>query len=114
MFKFIKHFTVSKNENSRSFRRNLAKQLNGRKLKYVTERVGDEDYVIGKAGSLIRKDKELVVYASDQIVFRAEIDQLQMNELLSLEGIILTGADLEHQSKNRSVIAYYTYYRKVD
>lgn len=114
MFKFIKQFTVSKNENARSFRRDMAKQLNSRKIKYVTERIGDEDYVIGKEGSLIRKDNELLVLSSDTIVFRAKIDLLQMNELLSFEGIILTGEDLEHEGKKRCVIAYYTYYRKVD
>ncbi|MHB1154118.1 MAG: hypothetical protein ACYCWE_12875 [Eubacteriales bacterium] len=114
MFKFIKQFTVSKNENARSFRRDMAKQLNGRKLKYVTERIGDEDYVIGKEGSLIRKDNELLVLSCDNIVFRAKIDMLQMNELLSYDGIILTGEDLAHEGKKRCVIAYYTYYRKVD
>ena len=114
MFKFIKQFTVSKNENARSFRRDLAKRLNGRKLKYVTERIDSEDYVIGKEGSLIRKKNELLVTASGNIVFRASIDTLKMNELLSMEGIILTGEDLEHDCKQRCVVAYYTYYRKVN
>jgi hypothetical protein len=113
MFKFIKQFTVSKNENARSFKRDLAKRLNGRKLKYVTERIDGEDYVIGKEGSLIRKNKELLVIASENIVFRAAIDTLQMNELLSHEGIILTGEDLQHDGKQRCIVAYYTYYRKV-
>lgn len=114
MFKFIKQFIVSKNENARSFRRDMAKQLNGRKLKYVTERIGDEDYVIGKEGFLIRKNDELAVLSTDNTVFRAKTDTLQMNELLSFDGIILTGEDLEHDGKKRCVIAYYTYYRKVN
>lgn len=113
MFKFIKQFTVSKNENARSFRRDLAKQLDGRKIKYVTERIGDEEYVVGKEGSIIRKNDELIVFSSGSTVFRAKIDTLQMNQLLSLEGIILTGDDLEHGGNQRCIIAYYTYYRKV-
>ena len=113
MFKFIKQFTVSKNENSRSFRRDMANRLNGRGLKYVTERKDGEDYVIGKEGSLVRKGDELIVLSSEGVVFRSKIDSLQMNELLSLEGIILTGEDLDHDGTNRCVVAYYTYYRRV-
>lgn len=105
---------VSKNENSKSFRRDMAKRLDGRKIKYVTERIADEDYVIGKEGAIIRKEDELAVLSTDDVVFRAKTDTLQMNELLSLDGIILTGEDLEHDGKQRCVVAYYTYYRKVN
>jgi len=33
-------------------------------------------------------------------------------KLLSLEGVILTAPDLEHGCAERTIIAYYTYYRK--
>jgi len=114
MFKFIKNLTRSKDENSKSFRREMARQINGKKLKYVSERINDEDYVVGHEGALIVKEDQLLVYSSADVVFRAKIDDLRMNEFLSKEGIILTGEDLEHDGKMRSVIAYYTYYRKVD
>jgi len=35
-----------------------------------------------------------------------------MSELMSLEGVILSGPDYEQGGKERTVIAYYTYYRK--
>ncbi len=100
------------NENSRSFRRKMAASLNGRHIKYVTERFDYEDSVIGREGALIVKDDELLVYASADVLFRAKVDQLQASELMSKEGAILTGPDLEHDGKMRTVIAYYTYYRK--
>lgn len=114
MFKFIKQFTVSKNENAKSFKRETARNLDGRRLKYVTERRDGEEYVLGHEGALIKKGSQLLVLASEDVVFRAEIDTLRFNEFLSLEGVILTGADLEHGGAERCVIAYYTYYRKAD
>lgn len=114
MLKFIKNLFKTNNENSKRFRRDMAKKIDGKKLKYVTERIDEEESVIGREGALICKEDELLVYSSSNVVFRARIDELLMNELLSMEGIILTGSDLEHGGVHRSIIAYYTYYRKVD
>lgn len=112
MFKFIKRLTKSKNENSKNFKRDMANHLNGRAIKYVTERIDNVDSVIGRSGALILKEDELLVYSSADVVFRVKIDQLTASELLSLEGAILTGPDIEHDNKIRTVIAYYTYYLK--
>lgn len=112
MFKFIKKLTRSKNENSKNFKREMAKHLDGRHIKYVTERFDDVDHVIGRDGALIVKNDELLVYSSANVVFRAKIDQLKMSELLSLEGAILTGADITQNGVERTIIAYYTHYIK--
>lgn len=112
MFKFIKKLTKSKNENSKRFKSDMAKHLDGRHIKYVTERIDDVDSVIGKEGALIVKDDELLVYSSADIVFRVKISELKASELLSLEGAILTGPDLTREGQERTVIAYYTYYLK--
>jgi len=90
----------------------MAERLNGKHIKYVTERREDEDYVIGKEGALIVKGDELLVFSSADVVFRCKLDQLQASELLSLEGVILNGPDIEHGGEIRNVIAYYTYYIK--
>ncbi len=110
MFEFLK---LGKNkEGSRAFRRKMAASLNGRHIKYVTERENYEDSVIGREGALIVKEDELLVYSSADVVFRAKIDQLDASELMSKEGAILTGPDIEHGGRMRTVIAYYTYYIK--
>ena len=90
----------------------MAEKLNGKHIKYVTERREDEDYVIGKEGALIVKGDELLVFSSADVVFRCKIDELQASELLSLEGVILKAPDIEHGGEYRNVIAYYTYYIK--
>ena len=117
MFKFIsvwKSRIIGKNENKPAFRRQLAKKIDKSELKYVSERVGDEDFVIGHKGMVYVREDELIVAADGGTLFRAKIDTLRMNELLSLEGIILTGCDLENDGHERSIIAYYTYYRKIN
>jgi hypothetical protein len=40
------------------------------------------------------------------------VDDLQIWELLSRDGVVLTGPDLENGGVERTVIAYYVYYRK--
>lgn len=106
-------FGRKKKEGSRAFRREMAKKLDGRAIKYVTERVEDgSESVIGRQGALIVKGSELLVYSSADVVMRAPIDETDAAELLSLEGVILSGPDLEHGGEFRSVIAYYTYYIK--
>ena len=112
MFKFIKRLTKSKNENSKNFKREMAKHLDGRAIKFVIERIDGSDYGIGREGALIVKDDELLVYSSADVVFRVKIDDLRASELLNLEGAILTGPDITQGGKERTVIAYYTYYLK--
>ena len=99
-----------KKKNARPDGREMAARLDGKHLKYVTERREDEDYVIGREGALIVKGEELLVYSSADVVFRCLASELQAAELMSLEGVILTGPDIEHGGEVRTVIAYYTYY----
>ena len=122
----------AKKESSNAYRREMAKKLDGRAIKYVTERAvaatdaasvpgeaseslsyGTDDTVIGRSGALILKNDELLVYSSEKVIFRAKVEQLRASELMSLEGVILTAPDLENEGRVRTVIAYYTYYRKV-
>ena len=100
-----------KDPNSKQFRREMALAINGRHIRYVTEKRDNVDEVIGREGHLNIKEDELIVYASGDTVFRGKIDELQIWELLSKDGVVLTGADLEHDGVMRTVIAYYVYYR---
>jgi len=101
------------NKNERFVMTQLIKKLDGMQIKYVTERPDDEnETVIGKAGAIIIKGEELLVYSNEKVLFRALITQLDASELFSLEGVILKANDLEHDGQFRQIIAYYTYYRK--
>lgn len=106
-------FSKKKKEGSRAFRREMAKKLDGRAVKYVTEREEDgSESVIGREGALIIRDGDMIVFSSADIVMRCPIDEMDAAELLSLEGVIISGPDTEHGGELRSVIAYYTYYLK--
>ena len=104
-------FSGRKREDSAAFRIEMAQKIAGKHIKYVTERVDGVDYVIGKEGSLCLRDGELIVFASADILFRADVTELQASELMSNDGVILTAPDLEHDGRVRTVIAYYLYYR---
>ena len=90
------------------FRRKMAKKLHGMHLKYVMERLPDEDdIIVGREGALIVRDDDFIVFSSQKDVFRSKIDDTDFSELMSLGGVIITGLDLL-SGKERSVIAHYT------
>ena len=108
----LKRLTKSKNPDSKKFRREMAYAVSGQHIKYVTEKRDGVDEVIGRNGGLNIRNDEFIVYASADVVFRCPVDDLQIWELLSRDGVVLTGPDLEHGGIERTVIAYYVYYRK--
>ncbi len=108
----FKKLTKSKNPDSKKYRRELAEQICGQHIKYVTERIDDVETVIGRNGGLNIRNEEFIVYASADVVFRCRLDDLQVSELLSKDGVVLSGPDLEHEGKERTIIAFYVYYRK--
>jgi hypothetical protein len=90
----------------------MAERIAGQYIKYVTERINNVDEVIGRKGSLAIRGDEFLVFASADILFRCKIDELRASELLSKDGVVLIGPDLEHGGEERTIIAYYVYYRK--
>ena len=104
-------FKKKKDENSKAFRWEMARSITGKHIKYVTEKRNGVDEVIGRSGGLNIRDDELLVFASADVLFRCKIDELEAWELLSKDGVVLTGPDLEHGGERRTVIAFYVYYR---
>lgn len=114
MFNKKKHWTRSKNINSKRYKNDLANYLDGKSLKCVSERINGIEELIGHKGAIIRKEDELLVYASQNVLLRTKIQYLQAWELLSLEGVVITAPDLERDGEERTVIAYYSYYRELE
>ena len=109
---FFKNLFKSKDPNSKAYRRDMAMAVCGQHIKYVTEKRNDVEEVIGRNGGLNIRDDEFIVYASSNVVFRCKIDDLQIWELLSKDGVVLTGPDLENGGVERTVIAFYVYHRR--
>ena len=108
---FFKNLFKPKNENSLRFKQAMAEKMNGKHIKYVTERENDSDMVIGHDGCLALRNGELIVLSDGVVKFRVNVAEMTASELMSLEGIIISGPDLEHDGIYRTVIAYYKYYR---
>ena len=98
--------------NSKKFRWEMARSVEGQHIKYVTEKKDTVDEVIGRNGGLNIRNDEFIVYASAKVLFRCKVDDLQIWELLSKDGVVLTGPDIESGGRERTVVAYYVYYRK--
>ena len=101
-------FGLGKVSKEVKFRRKMAKKLHGMHIKYVMERLPDEDdVIIGREGALLTRDGDFIVFSSQHDVFRSKIDETDFSELMSLGGAIITGVDLL-SGKERSLIAHYT------
>lgn len=112
MFKFIKVWTKSKNEKSARYRRDIATELDGKPIRYVVERTEDgrEGNIVGREGALILREGNLLVFASNEVVFRCPVENLAAWRLLSGDGVVLTGPDIEHGGVERSLIVHFTKY----
>ena len=102
---------MRKKEESPAFRRKMAEKISNKLLRYVSEQKGDEYEIIGKNGYFTLKDDVLSVYSVDKPLFRGKTDKLEISELMSLEGAVINGPDLD--GNYRRLIAYYVYYRPV-
>ena len=92
-----KSFTKSKNPDSKRYKKDMARHLDGMALKCVTERINGIEEVIGKSGAIILKGDELIVYSGQEILVR-----------------VLTFPDPDADEGERTVVAYYSYYRKLE
>ena len=107
-------FKKKSDPSSVKYRREMAQRICGHHIKYVTEKIGDIDEVIGRSGGLNIRNDEFIVYASADVLFRCNVDELRASELLSKDGVVLSGPDLEHGGEERTIIAHYSYWRKLD
>ena len=100
-----------KDPNSKQYKRYMAEMVSGKHLRYVVERFENDEKVIGRNGSIGVKDDCVVVNTDTGIVFRGRIEEIVISELLSKDGVVLTGRDLSMDGKERTVVAFYVYYR---
>ena len=112
MKKLLELLGFGKSTDSKQYRRNKAASLHGQAIRYVTEmRNGNED-VVGKGGNLSVRNGELLVFSSSEIIMRAEVDRLDISELMSGDGVIITGENIEEGGKLRKLTVHYVYHRK--
>ena len=85
-------------------------RINSRAIKYVTTR--DEngtEYVLGHSGSINIKGEELICFSEGRDVFRCNIYDAKVGELLSKDGVRLSM--IREDGSEYALIAYYVYRR---
>ena len=109
---FSQIFAKNKNPNSYAFRLERAKSLHGQPIKYVTEHIDGNEDVIGRGGALALHGDEFIVDSSGDRLFMCKVKDLEANNLMSGDGVVITGPDLLHDGKIRTITAHFVYYRK--
>ena len=104
-------FKKKKPEEALSFKIEMAKKIAAHRLRYITEREGETDLIIGRDGGFNIRGEEFIISADNHVVFRCRIPDMQASELMSLESAIITAPDIEHDGRVHTVIAYYVYFR---
>lgn len=103
----------SKNkENSKKLKREIAQKVGGHRLRYVTLRddLGNED-ILGKGGGISFSGDKVNVFSENGRHLTVDIYESRIYELMSNDGAVVSGTDLE-TGEFKTVVAYYVYYRK--
>lgn len=98
----------------KGFGTKMARYLSDKELRCISERKDGIETVLSHGGVLKKKGKELHIYGEDELlVFSCGCEGMNVGELLSLEGVVITARDLATE-EYRTVIAYYKYWRSLD
>lgn len=106
MFNFFK----KKKEDS------VYKAMDGREIKYVTKRVKDQDgnvkeEILGKKGRIVAINGEIRIMCGATDVFICLAENAEYYNLLSGDGITVSGQN-KITGEKEDLTVYYTYYRK--
>lgn len=88
--------------------RKLLKHIDGVRIKYVTQRNSDgTERVIGKEGAVSANEERVLLLCGGRSVFCCPVGAVTCNELLSGDGVVLSGVDSE-TGREMSVTAHFT------
>ncbi len=98
---------------SKAYRVMMAEKFNNLIIESVTERVDNQEILVGRAGSISIKDKSFIICCEGKVVFHGNTEEIDVSELMSKNGIIVAGFD-EEKGERRTVVAHFSYYRKLE
>ncbi len=105
-------FFFGKREDSKKFKRAQAEKFTNLIIESVTERIDNEEILVGKAGSTSTRLDRFIICSEGRVVFEGDIYEISISELMSRNGIIVQGWDYE-TGRERVVVAHFLYYRKL-
>ena len=87
-------------------------KIDGKLIAYAVRREPSGEIVIGKNGRICAITEQVELRFEDgSVPFACPAETLEFGELMSKNGVMLTGDDIV-TGKRATVVAYYTYYRK--
>jgi hypothetical protein len=87
-------------------------KLDGKLVAYAVRREPNGEVVIGKNGRICAATEVLELRFEDgSVPFACPVETLEFGELLSKNGVLLTGDDTV-TGRRLTAVAYYSYYRK--
>ncbi len=98
---------------SKAYKLMMAEKFNNLIIESVTERIDNEEILVGKSGSISIKDKIFIVCCDGKVVFHGNAEEITVSELMSRNGIIISGFD-DEKREDRTVVAHFSYYRKLE
>ena len=107
-----KVFRIGNKPGTYAYRLRMAKELHGQVIKYVTERIDNNEDVIGRGGALTVHEDKFIVDSSGERIFVTEIKTLDVSTLMSGDGVIIRGPNLLENGKERTITVHFVYYRK--
>lgn len=102
LFRKRSRYSLSKKELNR---------FDGKSIQYAVERADGIERILGKNGGIVILPDVIVVMCEAHEVFRCRIKGSTVAELMSGNGVEITGID-DNTEERRTVIAHYVYYRK--
>lgn len=85
--------------------------LDGKLITYAVRREPNGEIVIGKDGRICVNNEQLELrFQNGSIPFSCAVSSLEYGDLMSRNGVLITGEDTV-TGKRVTVVAYYKYYR---
>ncbi len=105
-------FRVGKNPDSYAYKLDRAKELHGQAIQYVTERIDNNEDIVGRGGALAIHEDKFIIDSSGERVFMCYIKDLDVSWLMSGNGAIIKGPNLLKNGELRTLTVHFVYYRK--
>ena len=110
--KYRRFFGLSDKPGSKKDRIRRANALHGQTIRYVSEMENGVETIIGRGGNASVRDGELLIFSSDEVIFRAPCEAVLTANLLSGDGVVLKGADSVSGLDERTITVYFVDYHK--
>ena len=75
-----------KREDSKKFKRTQAEKFNNLIIESVTERVDNEEILVGKSGSTSMRGDRFILCSEGKVVFEGDVLEISISELMSRNG----------------------------